>query len=804
MGLHMAKSDKKVLEVGVLLGSVHTKHPMEVLRGMYAGAFGKNVNITIFPTMLGGIYASWNERDAKGENGDGLTFRNYDYQYSSIYDYPLFASLDAIVIAFGTVSMFLSEPEKVEFFKKFANIPTIVIQEYELNRKFSYIIADNYNGVRKLVDHLIEEHNRKKILFLGGPRMNTDAVERLRAYHDSLILHNMKVSLDMFTYGNYTSRVEHLVHKLLDNNPDADALVCANDEMAIAAYKVCRERGINIGKDFSITGFDDIEFVRRMNPPLSTVRQDAFLLGMKAIELAINGVCNDRNELYMLECPVVFRGSCGCEFAFTDKAVGRLYGDDLQGTGMGLHIHDLAYRYAEKCMGLQYSEKSFEVVESFFKNILELLEKIRSADITTLNEHLLNDEYDKYLTFLFENQTYEDINWEALTSCAHRIFMEEMNGRNNNKISILCSTFLEMTYQHIQAFLLQRDTLRNDRLIRRYWDVPVVIQHMKELARDWNGFFRLAMEQVRDEGAKSAYIYLAPKAVKRYETDRFACPEKLYLTAVLEGGKIRVYKEKEGEVVDMERGFTTLYPTSPGHMFEVFLLFSEENQYGIMVCELKPDQVSGMHGVGMQISSGLSYMNMVRREDNIKNELYETMRIIREKNQILNAVSSNDPMTGIFNRRGFMERMLELNRKNDGLQAYLFFIDLDHLKSINDLFGHKEGDFALKQLANVLKEVIDDRGCCGRIGGDEFTAMIAGDESVAKEVAFEIKESLRKFNENSDKPYFVECSIGYTGYLCTEDVIVDKIIGKADDIMYVDKKNKRKTVIKSEELNVQG
>ena len=87
----------------------------------------------------------------------------------------------------------------------------------------------------------------------------------------------------MIAQGDYSEFVDKQIEKLLDDNPDAQAIVFANDEMAFSGYRVCEQRGLKVGKDILITGFDDCERASGMEPPLTTVQQDGVLMGKMAV-----------------------------------------------------------------------------------------------------------------------------------------------------------------------------------------------------------------------------------------------------------------------------------------------------------------------------------------------------------------------------------------------------------------------------------------------------------------------------------------------------------------------------------------
>lgn len=95
--------------------------------------------------------------------------------------------------------------------------------------------------------------------------------------------YHLPVNPKMIAQGDYSEFVDKQIEKLLDDNPDAQAIVFANDEMAFSGYRVCEKRGLKVGKDILITGFDDCERASGMEPPLTTIQQDGVLMGRMAV-----------------------------------------------------------------------------------------------------------------------------------------------------------------------------------------------------------------------------------------------------------------------------------------------------------------------------------------------------------------------------------------------------------------------------------------------------------------------------------------------------------------------------------------
>lgn len=163
---------------------------------------------------------------------------------------------------------------------------------------------------------------------------------------------------------------------------------------------------------------------------------------------------------------------------------------------------------------------------------------------------------------------------------------------------------------------------------------------------------------------------------------------------------------------------------------------------------------------------------------------------IKNINEELQRLSQRDYMTGLFNRRGFFDQLQQIisNGEHIGSTLMLISADLDHLKYINDNFGHSEGDNAITIVGNALVNSLLHNKLCARFGGDEFCVAIFIRGFVPEQIYDEFKKrflnALEEYNHNSDKPYKVRASIGCSYALVDEEMDVEKMINKADEKMY--------------------
>ncbi len=177
------------------------------------------------------------------------------------------------------------------------------------------VSADNRGGTRALVEHLIQQHRCRDLVFVGGPQRSPDSMERFTGFCEALTSADIDAPEHPDAGGGFTETGgARAVGELLDQRALPDAIVCGNDEMAIGALAVLKRAKVKVPADVAVTGFDDIAATRHLAPPLTTVRQPMHDLGQHAVQAVLDRVANRTGERLedVLPTQLVVRRSCGC------------------------------------------------------------------------------------------------------------------------------------------------------------------------------------------------------------------------------------------------------------------------------------------------------------------------------------------------------------------------------------------------------------------------------------------------------------------------------------------------------------
>ncbi len=168
---------------------------------------------------------------------------------------------------------------------------------------------------------------------------------------------------------------------------------------------------------------------------------------------------------------------------------------------------------------------------------------------------------------------------------------------------------------------------------------------------------------------------------------------------------------------------------------------------------------------------------------------FDRMAEAMEARQVVTEDALTDELTGLPNRRAFfasLEYAVE-QAERGGSQFDVCYVDVDEFKSINDQFGHSQGDLALQDVAWVLRHRFGESSVIGRLGGDEFAVIYSGHERLSTDkVSGEVGLMLADLANAEERPCAIEVSIGVATFGRGDNA--DALMQHADRSMYREKR----------------
>lgn len=289
--------------IGMLTARLSGPTEINLWHGVADRAQERNVNLMCFS---GGIPRS---------------HQQFEAQKNVLYGIAGQPNVDGLLIWANILSHTLDRTDMEAFCRRYAPLP--IISTGMVLPSIPSIRIDMREGTRKLLSHLIEDHGRRKIAFIRGLEVSQDAEERYLAYLETIAQYHLSFDPNLVVSGDFhrysgTAAVKKLIE---DGRMGFDALVSANDNMAIGAMQALQAHGVRIPDDVIVAGFDDIEETQAITPSLTTVRAPWYLLGSKSVDLVLSKLANvEVPDQILLETEIIHRQSCGCQHIVLDKS----------------------------------------------------------------------------------------------------------------------------------------------------------------------------------------------------------------------------------------------------------------------------------------------------------------------------------------------------------------------------------------------------------------------------------------------------------------------------------------------------
>lgn len=301
-------------------------------------------------------------------NGNWNRDDGYSYGEYNIYNLPELTDFDGIIISVNNIKYPEVTAELLDRIRK-SGVPAISLETAFDGLHFVGI--DNYDAMYDMTRHMIEKHGAKKVWYLAGPKDNYEAQERCRAFMDCMDEYGLPVDDEDVLFGDFSfndgvTGFEELLRahghtcikhekdgpdyggpaevygeitsgSFADSAPDAeasnnaemderrleereivrkilpDAIICANDNLAVGVCNRAEALGLSVPKDFKVTGFDNFDKAAYYTPRITTVSRIREKIGAEAAEIMLNiWAGNNPDTSSYIDYNCIFTESCGC------------------------------------------------------------------------------------------------------------------------------------------------------------------------------------------------------------------------------------------------------------------------------------------------------------------------------------------------------------------------------------------------------------------------------------------------------------------------------------------------------------
>lgn len=732
--------------------------------------------------IVANIRRSAMEKDYNVLFASGLALlqgRNRDSQYNTIFRLLGSEQIDGIILVLSSLEVFYDEEAVEMMLKDYKDIPLVSISIH-IEGAYS-ICLDNHHASKQLVEHCLGFHNYKKVAYVSGPLKNTEALARYETFQE--VAKKYGINDYQFYEGDFMhdSGVEAAKVFAADPTNLPEVIIAANDVMASGVIMYLTQIGIKIPEQIAITGFDNIELASAFFPALTTVHQPVDKMtdiAFSHFEKVFHKI--DVQDMTLIQGNLVIRESCGCINNMIEEPI--------------MKIPTIKNLKGDR----SYAAGSFE----------ELLMKSKAVIVPKLLEALNLPKSMNYEVNMGLNKMFDALAEDAYTETYGKMFLNEYyvlvsNVISSNQVNGSWIDFINIMREYviklmdnieIRQFLedtfFRASLITGNQMVRQKNNDMFHFQEMYITSRrtthkineikDMDELYDIIHEVFQEYGITQCYICLYDNPILNSGKKDFEIPETIKRGIFYCNG----IKQK-----NIAFDSNNILPDTYLEQEERFdmtcmSLFSDHYQYGYIITSLSAVDLLLYESLRSQISASVRNIELFKRRK-------ESDEILKETNQRLLYLSIRDELTGLLNRRGFFRKvdaMMKKIKKQGGSFALLFG-DLDKLKQINDIYGHKEGDKALVEVGFLLESILGKGDIIARVSGDEFIIILKdiSEESEAQKRVEDIRTSFKNLNSDLEKPYKISMSLGYCIYDPDIHEGVDDMIGVADKLLYIDK-----------------
>lgn len=571
--------------IGFVVGGIMDEFIVQLCKGMTEEAEKFDIDIVIVPVK----YINREMKDIPDL---------YEYQYQTNIENITKENIDVLIVAADCIGCLTTEENVKRFMEelKAKDIP-IILAASKIDG-YPGVIFDNKAGIIDGMTYLVEELGLKKICMLKSVDHNADVSERYEAYLEMMDYYKLEVGPNSVVSASLSVYCKESCEKILDLNPDAEAILCADDAIAITLYEVMAERGLVPGKDIKVMGFDNSISASMMTPSLTTVDADAKSIARQAFNMA----------RLSLDGWNVGNKTVPTRFILRDS-----FGSILEKESIEQHILDKAY------------------IDKFFHRIFFKFENTSKQEDfpiyitfkTVMNiiiDYVNDDEYSLERLGLIKNKISEFFKLGALEYTEENVLISFIDKiriaalERHDELERKCQT-----YEAFSAILEEIITTMRS-LFSEYRDtVRLSLSSIKNLVEETlniehggDSNYKQIMKNLSSFNVNNAYIYIYEKPIVHTQEDTFRLPDKILLKAAMNDGEIEVIPEEE-QALSVNELYSNRFMKDRKYNMVIMPLYFRSTLYGSILYDLNDVAYRGGDYIANQYSTAVRIIELLNR-----------------------------------------------------------------------------------------------------------------------------------------------------------------------------------------------
>lgn len=570
--------------VGFVVSGIMDEFTEQLCRGIIDEAREDDVNIIVIPVK----YIDREMKDIPDV---------YEFQYETNVTSITNHNIDVLIVAADCIGCLTTEENLLSFMDSLRQTGIPIILAASKIDGYPGVVFDNKSGMIDGITYLVKNCGAKNICMITSQEHNADVSERYEAFLEMMDYYHLPIGPKavMKTYLSSDCKEECL--ELLDNNPDADAIICVNDAIALGLYKAMEDRGLVPGEDIMVMGFDNSIGGSLVTPSLTTVDASAVTLGRRVFAMARRRLEGWNVSSMTVPTAFIQRDSFGSIFGTESSDE-----DFLNKNLLDSFFHRIFYKMDD------VSEiENFEILIQFKSMMNIIIDYINSQEYNPERVVFLKSKVEE----LFKTDAYKYTDVDVLMAYVNRIRIAAVNRFQTYERR--CQAFetfaaiLEKLIHYVHSDASEYKNVMDASML----SIKYMVEDTLNFDSGGDESYACIANNLKGFGVDNAYIYIYDQPIiHRYGYD-FDMPDTINLKVAMTDGMV-ICVPKNEQRTDFDNIYDNRYITRNKMNMVQMPLYFREKVYGFILYDLNEASFRNGDFLASQYSTAARIIDILR------------------------------------------------------------------------------------------------------------------------------------------------------------------------------------------------